>query len=91
MVFKSITIHSKDKDPDEIVDFCISYKKFKHKVPLVVVPTTYNSITEQVRLTGTALFGMLLHQAITESLILFRFNQLHLNNPKESATAIQNF
>ncbi|MFW6130200.1 MAG: phosphoenolpyruvate mutase [Atribacterota bacterium] len=43
----AIMIHSKDKEPDEIIDFCISYKKFKNRVPLVAVPTTYNMITEQ--------------------------------------------
>jgi len=42
-----IMIHSKKKDPNEILDFCKEYKKFKKKVPLVAVPTTYNSITEE--------------------------------------------
>lgn len=42
-----IMIHSKNKDPAEIINFCKTYKKFKHKIPLVVVPTTYNKITEQ--------------------------------------------
>ena len=42
-----IMIHSKDRAIEEIITFCIMYKKFKKKVPLVVVPTTYNQITEQ--------------------------------------------
>ena len=41
-----IMIHSKDKNPGEILDFCKEYNKFEYKVPLVVVPTTYNSINE---------------------------------------------
>lgn len=41
-----IMIHSKDKKPDEILDFCRRYSTFDEKVPLVVVPTTYNEITE---------------------------------------------
>ena len=41
-----IMIHSKDKTPDQILDFCKEYKKFKNRVPLVVVPTTYNMIKE---------------------------------------------
>ena len=41
-----IMIHSKDKDPKEILEFCYGYKKFTNRVPLVVVPTTYNQITE---------------------------------------------
>lgn len=42
-----IMIHSKGKKPDQILEFCEHYKKFKKKVPLMVVPTTYNSITEK--------------------------------------------
>ena len=42
-----IMIHSKEKDPKEILDFCREYKKLNDKVPLVAVPTTYNSITEK--------------------------------------------
>lgn len=41
-----IMIHSKEKDPGEILEFCKEYKKFEHKVPLVVVPSTYSTITE---------------------------------------------
>jgi phosphoenolpyruvate phosphomutase / 2-hydroxyethylphosphonate cytidylyltransferase len=41
-----IMIHSKEKSPDEIWQFCTAYKTFEHKVPLIVVPSTYNSITE---------------------------------------------
>ena len=41
-----IMIHSKEKNPDEILNFCKEYKKFKIKKPLVAVPTTYNSIYE---------------------------------------------
>lgn len=42
-----IMIHSKDKTPEKILEFCAEYKKLKHKVPLIAVPTTYNSITER--------------------------------------------
>lgn len=41
-----IMIHSKDKNPKEILEFCYEYRKFINRVPLVVVPTTYNQITE---------------------------------------------
>jgi len=41
-----IMIHSKEKKPDEILEFCKEYSKFKIKVPLVAVPTTYNQIYE---------------------------------------------
>jgi len=42
-----IMIHSKDKDPAEILEFCEKYKTFKKKVPLVVVPSTFNEVTEK--------------------------------------------
>jgi len=42
-----IMIHSKEKEPKEILDFCKRYSKFKNKVPLVVVPSSYSTITEE--------------------------------------------
>ena len=42
----AIMIHSKDKNPVEIIKFCKEYQKFDKKVPLVAVPTTYNQIYE---------------------------------------------
>jgi phosphoenolpyruvate phosphomutase len=40
-----IMIHSNQKTPDEILSFCDKFSEFA-SVPLVVVPTTYNTITE---------------------------------------------
>jgi phosphoenolpyruvate phosphomutase len=42
-----ILIHSKEKDPVEILEFCRRYRDFESKVPLFVVPSTYNSIYEK--------------------------------------------
>lgn len=42
-----IMIHSKEKDPAEVIAFCREYSKFDRKVPLVAVPTTYNILTEE--------------------------------------------
>ena len=41
-----IMIHSKEKEPSEILQFCAEYKNFSNKVPLVVVPSSYNTIYE---------------------------------------------
>ena len=41
-----IMIHSKDSKPDEILEYCNRAKSFKKKVPIVVVPTTYDTIYE---------------------------------------------
>jgi phosphoenolpyruvate mutase len=42
-----IMIHSKREDISEILSFCEHYKKFRKKVPLVVVPSTYNRVVEK--------------------------------------------
>eukprot|EP00937_MAST-01D_sp_MAST-1D-sp2_P000473 g473.t1 len=42
----AIMIHSKEKEPDEVLSFLHEYSKFSTKVPVVTVPTTYNTITE---------------------------------------------
>jgi len=41
-----IMIHSKDKDPSEIFEFCSKYAQFERKVPLVAVPSAYSQVTE---------------------------------------------
>jgi len=41
-----IMIHSRQKSPDEILVFAGKYNDFSQRVPLVVVPTSYNSIKE---------------------------------------------
>lgn len=42
-----IMIHSVDHSGDEIRQFCEAYQKIDNKVPLVVIPTAYNSIYEK--------------------------------------------
>ena len=41
-----IMIHSSKKDPQEILEFCSAYQKLENKVPLIAVPSSYNSIYE---------------------------------------------
>ena len=40
-------IHSKEKKPDEILEFCKKYCELEFRVPLIVVPSTYSQITEK--------------------------------------------
>ena len=42
-----IMIHSKEKDPKEIIDLCNEFARFKKKVPLAAVPSSYTIITEK--------------------------------------------
>lgn len=42
-----IMIHSKEKDGREIIEFCRLYSELENKVPLIVVPTSYNFIKER--------------------------------------------
>lgn len=42
-----IMIHSRRKEPDEIFGFCKTFRKQNKDTPLVVVPTTFNAVTEE--------------------------------------------
>ena len=42
-----IMIHSRRKSPDEILEFCSKFREKDRTTPIVVVPTSYNSITEE--------------------------------------------
>tara|TARA_B100001057_G_scaffold409664_1_gene424428 strand:+ start:199 stop:1509 length:1311 start_codon:yes stop_codon:yes gene_type:complete len=42
-----IMIHSRQSDPKEILDFCDEYNNLKNRKPLVVVPSSFNSIYEE--------------------------------------------
>lgn len=41
-----IMIHSKETSPDEILEFCAGFRKLPKRVPLVAVPTTFDTIYE---------------------------------------------
>ena len=41
-----IMIHSRKKDPREVFEFCDYFKKFDRKVPLIAVPSSYNTVKE---------------------------------------------
>lgn len=42
-----IMIHSRRKQPDEILEFCDRFREKDTHTPIVVVPTSFNSITEK--------------------------------------------
>lgn len=42
-----IMIHSRRKDPAEVFEFCEQFQSFERRVPLIVVPSSYNAVTEQ--------------------------------------------
>ena len=42
-----IMIHSKEKDGSDIFEFMTEFRDFAKDIPIVVVPTTYNSFTEE--------------------------------------------
>ncbi len=43
-----IMIHSRKKDPTEIFTFCDRFREWDKKTPLVVVPTSFNQVTEDI-------------------------------------------
>lgn len=42
-----IMIHSRKKTPEEVYEFCSRFRANNKLTPIVVVPTTYNTITEE--------------------------------------------
>lgn len=42
-----IMIHSRRKEPDEIIEFCDRFRKSDKDTPVVVVPSSFNVITEE--------------------------------------------
>lgn len=42
-----IMIHSRRKEPDEILEFCDKFRQKDSETPIVVVPSSYNTITEE--------------------------------------------
>lgn len=42
-----IMIHSRKKEADEIFEFCDKFRESNQKTPIVVVPTSFNSVTEE--------------------------------------------
>ncbi len=49
-----IMIHSRNKSPKEILKFCEAYNQFKNRMPLVVVPTSYNEVLDSELSTAGA-------------------------------------
>ncbi|MGN0746573.1 MAG: phosphoenolpyruvate mutase [Aristaeellaceae bacterium] len=41
-----VMIHSRQKTPDEVYAFCEAFRREHPSTPIVVVPTTYNTVTE---------------------------------------------
>ena len=40
-----IMIHSRMKEPDEVLEFCKILREYNENIPIIVVPTSYNQIT----------------------------------------------
>jgi len=41
-----IMIHSRQKTPDEVFEFCKKFREKEKQIPIVVVPTSYSTVTE---------------------------------------------
>lgn len=42
-----IMIHSRKKEPDEIIEFCDRFREENKETPIVVVPSSFNIVTEE--------------------------------------------
>lgn len=43
----AIMIHSREKSPDEIFEFCEKYQEISKNTPLMIVPSSFNEVTEE--------------------------------------------
>ena len=43
----AIMIHSREKEPTEVFDFVDKFREYDQHTPIVVVPTSYNTVTEE--------------------------------------------
>ncbi len=50
----AIMIHSKNKSPDEVLEFLREYRALDPHTPLVVVPTTYSATSKETLVRGGA-------------------------------------
>ena len=41
-----IMIHSKERTPKEVLEFCKMYSSIQNRVPLIAIPSTYSQVTE---------------------------------------------
>jgi phosphoenolpyruvate phosphomutase len=46
-----IMIHSRDKSGNDIKEFCLQLRKINKNIPIIIVPTTYNHLTEDEFIT----------------------------------------
>lgn len=44
---QGIMIHSREREPYEIYEFCDKFRQFSKETPIVVVPTSYNQVYER--------------------------------------------
>lgn len=52
----AIMIHSRQKSPDEVFEFCAKYREQKNHLPIMVVPSSYNAVTEhQLKEAGVSI------------------------------------
>lgn len=42
-----VMIHSRQKSPDEVIEFCRQLREYNENIPIIAVPTSYNEITAQ--------------------------------------------
>ncbi len=42
-----VMVHSRQRDPKEVLEFCARYADFPNRKPLVAVPSSYNVVTEE--------------------------------------------
>ena len=88
----AIMIHSIDKTPKEIFKFCKIYNEFKNRKPLIVVPTTFNSVKEKELIkhgVNMVIYANHLFRSIYPNMLTTAKTILKLNRSKEEEKNIR--
>lgn len=85
-----IMIHSRQKTPDEIFAFCKTYNTFENRRPLVVVPSSYSSTSEDELVAHGANIVIYANQLIRSAYPAMRHTAESILRHKRSFEAEQN-
>jgi len=83
----AIMIYSIERTPIEVFKFCKIYNKLKNRKPLIVVPTTYNSVKEKILIKhgiNMVIYANHLFRSTYPNMLLTAKTILKFNRSKEA-------
>lgn len=83
----AILIHSKKKEPSEIIDFVKTFRK-KSKTPIVIVPTTYPNLSEE-EIKKLGINHVIYANQLIRTRMHYQKNILNILNEKKKLASIE--